>query len=242
MHSERKRPAPKSVPRLFGGGNRQVLVDYGGGHARADFTGCEVCAVSHQGHTTDRIIVYGSNSNKYSKPRSGKWQGLTMTSDLNVEFVLEMIKEACGQAILIFPAGRNDVTDSYGAPFDLVPTGAHAVAVGRHSCLPFGLVGYLSDASDLIVAVTGPAGICSSVSVRIWRRNGTPNARQDAEFQTNDDRAVATVNIGKWPGGSVSGYAVIRASIGEIGIAVANPTEPCLNPHRDSIAVPARAL
>jgi hypothetical protein len=165
-----------------------------------------------------------------------------MTSSLNAELLPELIKEACGQAILIFPAGRNDVTDAYGAPFDLLPTGAHAVAVGRHSCLPFSLVAYLSNASELIVAVTGPAGICNSVSVRIWGHNGTPSARQYAEFQTNDDRAVATVHIGKWSGGSVSGYALIRASTGEVGAAAANPTEPCLTPPRDSTSVPATAL
>ena len=80
-----------------------------------------------------------------------------MNSDRKIGNILEAINDAAGHPILIFPAGRKDVSDAYGAPFHLVPHAARVVAVGKHNRLSFGLVAYLSETGNIIVALAGPA-------------------------------------------------------------------------------------
>ena len=71
-------------------------------------------------------------------------------SNLNTNFVLESIKDACGHPIVIFPAGRNAVSDAYVRR-------ARVVVIGRQSRLPFGLGAYLAETNGGTVAVTGPS-------------------------------------------------------------------------------------
>jgi len=132
-----------------------------------------------------------------------------MTPNFDIDYVMNRIRDACEHPILILPACKQNRSDSYGVPLYLAPPGASVVAVGRHSHLPFSLVAYISETGEIVVGITGPASICSSVSVRLWADNTTPNEFQSAEFQTVEDRAIATLAMGKWTEGPVSGFAVI---------------------------------